>query len=428
MEPYLQASQAASVLAYALPKLALPALSALKDAAYRMMRQATDLTIGIELINDKAWMGGTIYLSNLAQCISRLPLHERPKVRLLGDPVMVSNVQKAIALHAGTITQDITSSSRRHLIGFSFRGSFRTLLSRLFRRHMGAVDILYPGFGLYIPGAKIVRWIPDFQHRYLPNFFSADEIRARDESIGKVASKEGIVILSSQVALCDFRLFFPDSIATPRVWPFHSLINLSQWTATEEFHSPHELPEKYIYLPNQFWTHKNHKLVFTALNLLRHEHGIKIQLVCTGLPSDSRAKDHYNNLLDFLRRNDLQDQVKLLGLLPRDQQIFVFRNCAAVVQPSLFEGWSTVVEDARAIGRPIFISDIPVHREQMPDCQYFFDPHSPEDLARLLAIHWHHLSPGPDLEAEAAAQALTEMLIQSSARTFVSYCLEARRI
>lgn len=388
------------------------------------MRQATDLTIGIELINNKAWMGGTIYLSNLAQCISRLPLHERPKVRLLGDPQMVSNVQKAIALQAGTIAQNITSSSRGYLTGFSLRGSFRALLSRLFRQP----DILYPGFGFSIPGAKIIRWIPDFQHRYLPGLFSADEIQARDESIGKVASQEGIVILSSKVALRDFRLFYPDSIATPRVWSFHSLINLSKCTVADEVPSPLVLPEKYIYLPNQFWTHKNHKLVFTALNLLRHEHGITVHLVCTGLPSDSRAKDHYKNLLDFLRRNDLRDLVKLLGLLPRDQQIHVFRCCAAVVQPSLFEGWSTVVEDARAIGRPIFLSDIPVHREQMPDCPFFFDPHSPEDLAKLLASHWHHLPPGPDAEAEAAAQTSTEQLIQASARRFVSYCLEASRI
>lgn len=389
------------------------------------MRQATDLTIGIELINDKAWMGGTIYLSNLAQCLSRLPAHERPKLRLLGDTVMVSNVQKAIALQAGTTAQDLTSSSRRHLLGFSLRGWFLRLRARLFRQPMGAVDILYPGFGMYIPGARIVRWIPDFQHRHLPNFFSADEIQARDESIGKVASQEGVVILSSQVALRDFRRFFPDSIATPRVWSFHSLIDLSQEAALHEPSSPLELPEKYIYLPNQFWIHKNHKLVFSALKLLRHQHGLKVQLVCTGLPSDSRAKDHYNNLLEFLSQSDLRDQVSLLGLLPRDQQVHVFRCCAAVVQPSLFEGWSTVVEDARAIGRPIFLSDIPVHREQMPDGQFFFDPHSPDDLARLLASHWHHLSPGPDPEAEAAAQAATEELIQASARRFVSYCLEA---
>ena len=393
-----------------------------------MTRQMTDLTIGIELINDKAWMGGTIYLSNLAQCISMLPPDERPKVRLLGDPEMVSSVQKAIAFQPGSILLDMSSLPLRRLGSLPFSGLIHGLFSRLFGRSIGAVDILYPGFGSNLPGATIVRWIPDFQHRYLPNLFSADEIQARDESMSKVASQQGVVILSSQVALRDFRQFFPDSIATPRVWPFHSLINLPQWNATHASSFPLDLPAKYIYLPNQFWTHKNHRVAFSALHLLRHQYGLNVPLVCTGSPTDPRAKDHYNELLDLLHRSDLQDQVKLLGLLPRDQQIFVFRRCAAVVQPSLFEGWSTVVEDARAIGRPIFLSDIHVHREQIPDCQYFFDPHSPDDLARLLASHWHQLSPGPDQEAEAAAKALTEELVQTSARRFVFYCLEARRI
>lgn len=390
-----------------------------------MKRPTTDLTIGIELINNEAWMGGTIYLSNLSQCISRLPLQERPKIRLLGDPEMVSVVQKAIALQAGAIVDAMSSPSRRPLLGFSLRGWFRGLLSRFFRPSKGAVDILYPGFGISIPGATIIRWIPDFQHRYLPKLFSAEEIRLRDDSMSKVASQQGVVILSSQVALRDFRHFFADSVATPRVWSFHSLINLSHGSATDGSSMPLELPEKYIYLPNQFWKHKNHRLVLSALDLLRHQHGLTIQLVCTGSPADSRAKDHYSDLLRFLHQSDLQDQVKLLGLLPREQQILIFRSCTAVVQPSLFEGWSTVVEDTRAIGKPIFLSDIPVHREQMPDCQFFFDPHSPEDLARLLATHWHQLSPGPDREAEAAAQALTEELIQTSARLFITYCQEA---
>jgi len=30
----------------------------------------------------------------------------------------------------------------------------------------------------------------------------------------------------------------------------------------------YHLPEMYLYLPNQFWTHKNHRLVVDALALL----------------------------------------------------------------------------------------------------------------------------------------------------------------
>lgn len=54
------------------------------------------------------------------------------------------------------------------------------------------------------------------------------------------------------------------------------------------------------------------------------------------------------------------------------------------MQPSLFEGWSSFVEEARALGLPALLSDIPVHREQNPPGAKYFDPHDPEQLAGLL--------------------------------------------
>jgi glycosyltransferase involved in cell wall biosynthesis len=81
------------------------------------------------------------------------------------------------------------------------------------------------------------------------------------------------------------------------------------------------------------------------------------------------------------------------------------RRALAIVQPSLFEGWSTVVEDARALGRPCLLSDLAVHREQDPPGARFFDPRSPEALAELLAEVWEKWPAGPDFEEERYAHA-----------------------
>ena len=102
---------------------------------------------------------------------------------------------------------------------------------------------------------------------------------------------------------------------------------------------------------------------------------------------------HFSKILDFIEKEQLTGQVYLLGLIPRNDQIGIFRKAAAVIQPSCFEGWSTVVEDSRAIGRPIFISDIPVHREQAPPKAIYFSPLSDSILADLLYNHWPSLCP-----------------------------------
>ena len=89
-----------------------------------------------------------------------------------------------------------------------------------------------------------------------------------------------------------------------------------------------------------------------------------------------------------------------MGLVPKFDQIQLMRRSIAVVQPSLFEGWSTLVEDARLLGKPMILSNLPVHLEQNPPYSAFFEVNSPEDLAKLLGDFWQNYHPGPDLEKE----------------------------
>jgi hypothetical protein len=62
-------------------------------------------------------------------------------------------------------------------------------------------------------------------------------------------------------------------------------------------------------------------------------------------------------------------------------------NCRAVIQPSLFEGWSTVVEDAKALNKWVILSDIAVHREQLSINVDFFNPKDSIALSKLIELH-----------------------------------------
>ena len=370
----------------------------------------TPITIGIELIDDLNWMGGTLYLRNLALCLSRMPKAERPIIRLLGAPATVATF---VAEHPSVFSPGAAYA----------QGSWQRWLRKLGlgpRPVDDGIDVVYPGFGSVVPGATTVRWIPDFQHRYLPHLFSSQEIAARDRSIGAIAEKPGIVVFSSEVAADDFRRFFPGHIATPRVWHFRSLLDLSGELekAVLDVRRAHNLPEKYLYLPNQFWVHKNHITVLRALALLREREGLEMPLVCTGAQSDRRNAAHFESLQFFMRESGIESQVRLLGLIPRREQIAVLRGAAAVVQPSLFEGWSTVVEDVRACGRPIFLSDIAVHREQAPPRATYFAPESVEELALVLRQQWPRIEPGPDSIAERLALSEVNKLVLESAYGF----------
>jgi glycosyltransferase involved in cell wall biosynthesis len=101
----------------------------------------------------------------------------------------------------------------------------------------------------------------------------------------------------------------------------------------------YSLPDRFFLISNQFWTHKNHLVVFEALKILR-ERSVFPVVVCTGSLYDFRQPDYSNTILQAIHKLGVARQVNLLGLIPRPDQIQLLRRSLAVIQPSLFEGWN----------------------------------------------------------------------------------------
>ena len=59
-------------------------------------------------------------------------------------------------------------------------------------------------------------------------------------------------------------------------------------------------------------------------------------------------------------------------------------NADIIINPSFFEGWSTVVEEAKILDKKILLSNIDVHIEQNPKKGIYFDPYNPKDLANSI--------------------------------------------
>ncbi|MEQ8925246.1 MAG: glycosyltransferase, partial [Fulvivirga sp.] len=73
-----------------------------------------------------------------------------------------------------------------------------------------------------------------------------------------------------------------------------------------------------------------------------------------------------------------------VGFVDREDQLILMKNSLAVIQPSFFEGWSTVIEDAKLLGKPVLASNLDVHKEQLGKAGYFFDPKDSSELMELL--------------------------------------------
>ncbi|TIP85862.1 MAG: glycosyltransferase family 4 protein [Mesorhizobium sp.] len=83
------------------------------------------------------------------------------------------------------------------------------------------------------------------------------------------------------------------------------------------------------------------------------------------------------------KQSAMTARLVFLGLIPYNDVVALIGAADYLLNPSHFEGWSTTVEEAKALGTPMLLSDIPLHREQAPE-SLFFAPDSAEALAQRL--------------------------------------------
>jgi glycosyltransferase involved in cell wall biosynthesis len=291
------------------------------------------------------------------------------------------------------------------------------------------VEVLLPLLSIPEDAAKLktVGWIPDFQHVHLPDYFSEAERRARDLRFRLLAERASLVMLTSQDAREDFVAFTPEHAHKARVVSFPAFL-----TTKTIANDPHvtvknfNLPEKFALVANQFWRHKNHQVVVEAIAELRRRN-LRIPVVMTGLPADYRdpINEVLSQMLQAIARAGLVDQVVLLGLVSDEELLALMRAATLVIQPSRFEGWSTIVQNTKALGRPLICSDIAAHREQAPDALGFFPCDRADALAEILATYWPRLECGPNPEAECKALAAEQEAVKQYGHSILKLCLEA---
>lgn len=270
---------------------------------------------------------------------------------------------------------------------------------RILKRHN--VDIVFRSICDYgYSDIPTLSWIPDFQHIYFPEMFNDEERNGRDECFLKTAKVSTRVILMSESVKNDFEKFAPKYAYKARVLKTVSPIPETVYeTDLNKIIKLYNLPEKFIYLPNQFWKHKNHEIVFDAIKILK-DRSIQVLLTCTGFPGEYRHTGYFASLFQKISELGIRNHVIYLGMIPYEHVLLLIRQSICVLNPSLFEGFGLAVSEAKSLGKKVLLSDIPAHREQQHPKAMFFNPVDVDDLAEMLKNIWLNTSPGPDTQFE----------------------------
>ncbi|MFA6260426.1 MAG: glycosyltransferase [Bacteroidia bacterium] len=376
------------------------------------------------MIADPNWHAGNIYIQNIIHAIQNLTPKERADIHLSITTRRNNSDLNTILPHIDQVFIDTIF----HL-GFYKILQILPAFLRFPLFNFRKIDFYYPAGNL--PKKWLFKWggwIPDFQYRYLPQLFSDDEYRNRENRNSHLAKESPVLAFSSQCAMDDYIKFFPKYKGNEFLLRFVSNAN-ENWLRENpvQYQLKFQLPDQFFIVCNQFWKHKDHGTIIDAIHILKQK-GIIIHVVCTGSTEDFRNPEYFPDLLKKAEELEVKDQFIVLGFISRNEQIQLIRRSLAIIQPSLFEGWSTVVEDGRSLGKSIFLSDFSVHVEQNPPFTWYFEQRNAIQLATLIEEHNKELTPGPDLQKEKQAFKLNHEMMADFGRRFIEMARKANAV
>lgn len=342
--------------------------------------------IGIVYSRDNNWIAGSYYIENLILALASLDA-ELPTLKIYSF-----SKDHFDALKQKTRYPSLTwvpLKDQNTILDKLINKITYTLLKRhwIVRGIDNEVDILFPASDTFFFDNIRTKlfWIPDFQERHFPSFFSTAELLKRAQFQRQLVKQNWPVIFSSYHAQSDFKELYPGALNQTFVIPFAVTLGRNSGINVNALKEKYGIEGSFFICSNQFWKHKNHLVVLKAILELKRRNK-DVCVVFTGMANDPRNPGYYEEIQKFVEGNNLESNAKFLGFIDRQEQITLMENSEAIIQPSLFEGWSTVVEDAKALSHSIFVSDIKVHREQLGDnFENYFQPDDSLRLAELMS-------------------------------------------
>ncbi len=366
--------------------------------------------------NDGDWLGGRNYFGSLFTAFATLAPSDFELVLVIGEKTQTS-LPEAFPWLQVLRTPLMDRMHPAWLVRqFTLRGfDSDPLLERFLVRHR--IDILTHSSHLGARSrVRTLPWLYDFQFIHLPEYWESKHIRWAERRYNGACRHGSGIIVSSQDALNDLQRFAPWCEVPKHVLRFVSNpVSFDKLPARDDVLRRHAIPDNFFYMPNQFWSNKNHRLAIDALALLKAQ-GVDSTVVCTGKTFDGRKPRFFEELMAYSREKGVEDRFKVLGVVPYIDLQGLMAYACGVINPSRFEGWSTTVEEAKTFHQRLLLSDLPVHREQSPRRGRFF---SPDDTAALASHMRDCLDEGPRPIDRAAIQADYEARLKAFGECFL---------
>ncbi|MGI9148851.1 MAG: glycosyltransferase [Chloroflexota bacterium] len=251
-----------------------------------------------------------------------------------------------------------------------------------FLARLGVRVVLCPftSSGFSEPAVPLVVAVSDLQHLSQPYLLGSSDRTARAQACSSTFRRatrivcstpwlRDLALQSDSVVPEHILTIAPGRLLTPPAPTAGSVAaTLAQHALTNT---------QFLLLAEDFEPRHNHRVVLTALSILRARlPSSEIRLVCVGGPDSAAA-----NFRIMADQMGLRPYVYCAGALGGEDTSALIQASRAVLAPALYETVGETVLEAMQLGRPVLSSQIPGLAELTGSAALTFDPHRPADLA-----------------------------------------------
>ncbi len=232
------------------------------------------------------------------------------------------------------------------------------------------------------PDVPAVSVVYDLQYAAYPQFFSPDDEAGRERTFLTAARlAERLVCISEftrQSVLAQGNVP-PGRTATVHISLPRRLTRAAPEAAAVARARLGLGEARYFLYPANYWPHKNHRMLLTAFGMLTAGRTDDVRLVLTGADTGLRAE-----LGQAAARLGLGERVVFAGYVSDEELAALMTGAAALVFPSLFEGFGMPLVEAMAVGPPVVCSDATSLPEVGGEAALYFDPKRPDTMAAAM--------------------------------------------
>jgi len=248
------------------------------------------------------------------------------------------------------------------------------------KRYLKAVDLMAKIHAVdyvhYLSGAPKKTKVPYFVTVYDLTFEQHPEFYDKNDLIKQKETKDSIKTSSGVIAISESTK--NDIVKYYKINP--NKIRVTHLAYRNDMPVPSDVNEgEYLLFVGNLQPRKNLSSIIDSIYLLKGNDNVKLLVA-----GNIQDKNEYNKVLRKIKKYGIEDKIEFRGYVDDEELDTLYKNCKAVIYPSIYEGFGYNILEAFYYTKPLITSNTSSMPEIAKDAAIFVDPNSAKSIANAM--------------------------------------------